>query len=155
MSNRSPEKSEGDSQLHALLERKLTIYHQYLNLTKRIRNIFDGGDREKLRATVSERRNVIKKANRIDATLQKIFQKGRMDISLLSQNIRRQYDKQMQELRRVIQAIEPIDRELLVLVSSETGELKKELIKIRHFRKANKGYGKHRPVPSKFISVRN
>jgi hypothetical protein len=155
MNNRSAEKPGEDSQLHALLERKLTIYHQYLHLTKRIRNVFESGDREKLRATVSERRNVIKKADRIDVTLGKMFQKGRMDVSLLSQNLKRQHDKQMQKLRRVIEAIEPIDRELLVLVTSETGELKNELLKIRYFRKANKGYGKHRPVPSKFISLRN
>lgn len=155
MQDCSAEKAERERQLYGLLERKVTLCHHYFHLTQKIRQVFDRGDREKLRAAVSERRSAAKKVDRIDSALKKIFQNGRIDLSLVSQNIKQHLEHQMQKIQQVMAAIEPIDRELVVLVASETEELKSNLLRMRRIQKANAGYGRQRPAVSKFINVRN
>ena len=151
MRDHSAEKPAGDSPLHGLLEKKLTIYHRYFHLTKKIKNAFESGEREQLRSMVSERKNVIKKADRIDAALWRLSDKGVLPFA----NIIEKSGSQMQKLRQIVEAVDVIDSELLAMATSETEELKKALLKLRRIRKASRGYGSHLPPSSKFISIRN
>ncbi len=139
--------------IRSFLEKKLTLFNRYLSVTDRMKETLTKREGDELGALISERQSCINKINKIDVTMDKIIKAG-MAKTDIPQRLKELTAGYVESAKRILEVLEPLDKELVVIVKEESGSIKRELLKMRNVRKANRGYGQYRQNPSKFIDIR-
>ena len=154
--NRRPAANrEIDEKLYFLIEKKRALYYQYLRMTEKMRHSIEAGDINNLNGIISERKKCIRKVNRIDISVKKILKDACAMWDRLPLRIDSMIDDRTADLKEIAASIKSLDADLILAAQSASDVLKKDLLKIRNLRRANKNYGPHRIHSSKFVDIRN
>lgn len=138
-----------------LLEKKHAIFQTYLSISRKLKNVLGEGKEKALRKLLSERRYCIKQIQNIDGAIGEIIGSVGDLMSRVPEKGKTQARRLLDNIRALMETIAPLDREVMVIVKSESNTLQAELLKIRHSRMATKGYGNKTAGPPRFFHLRS
>jgi len=137
-----------------LLERKLTLFSRYLSVTEKMKAALGEKEESSLGSLIPIRQDLIHKIDKIDLAI-----KGTMPIipdrnSLISENFKGMTAGYLRKLKTIMDTVEPLDRDLMVMVKREGDSIKTDLLRKQKVRQAAKGYGSFKQNHAKFLDTR-
>lgn len=144
-----------EKEICTFLERKLAHFKQYLSITEGMKQAL--GNKEEsnnLDSLISKRQNCIKKIERIDLLIDKAIKTSSNKLSKISDKYKRLIDGYLSNIKKIMTTVHLMDRELMVMVKQEGEGIKKEVLKMRKFGQAARGYRGSTGYPAKFLDTR-
>lgn len=137
------------------LEKKLAHFKQYLFVTEKMKQAF-GNEEEinNLDGLISKRQGCIKNIDRIDLSIKKIIKGGSGSLSRVSKKYKEMIDGYLSKIREIMTTVALMDKEIMVMVKQEGEGIKKEVLKIRNFKQAARGYGGSTGYTARFLNTR-
>ena len=135
----------------SFLAEKLALFNRYLSITERMKKTLKDEDARNFKAFVSERRACIDRIEKIDLYTKKIITQNAGSLSNISERFKRTIDSHQKDIKSVIEAIGPIERDLTGMVRQEGKRLKAELLRMRTGRHAVRNYKKGTAEPPRFL----
>lgn len=136
-----------------LLEKKLALFNRYLTITERMRDAFIDNSGQDPRPFISKRQACIGNIGRVDASLQKISERGPDPLHHISGKCRASIDGYLKRLRSTMGAAELMDRELMGMVKGHSEDIRSELVELQKVRQAARGYGDKVKSPPRFLDT--
>ena len=123
----------------SFLEKKLSLFQQYLSVTNRIKEAFIEGGKGNPGIFIAERQGLINGIEKINAAMKRVSEKenGRQSVS---EKNREKIEAHLQDIRKLMETVKPIDQELITMVGRAEEEAKRSLLKMRNARQAVSGY---------------
>lgn len=154
----------------SFLEKKLTLFNRYLSITKRMKETLRGREAGNPGVFISERQDCIDKIENIDSSIEKIIKEGSDNLSQISDQVNTPtqtlppqgggegggeglIDSYLAKIKSIMEKADLIDRELMVMVKDEGQSIKTELLKMRNFRQAARGYKKEKRFSPRFLDT--
>ncbi|MFH1351131.1 MAG: hypothetical protein ABII26_09355 [Pseudomonadota bacterium] len=141
-------------EIRTFLERKLSLFGQYLSETRRMKEGFTDNKAINLERSLSKRQNLIHKMNQIDSSLEKLMKAGANKLHLVPGNLMVVIETYLRELKDMIETVAHMDREIMVAVRAESEGIKKELLRMRKGRLAARGYRQKEGYAPRFLETR-
>ena len=136
------------------LEKKIALFKQYLAITERMQVILNDSENRKFGSLISKRQDLIHKIEINDVSMQRLVQSIPDRYHLLSGKFKSFIDNHLKTLKNVMEAVEPLDRELMAVVKQEGECIKTNLLGMRKVQQATKGYGSNLRHPPRFLDTR-
>jgi len=137
------------------LERKLAHFKQYLSITERMKQAFGNKEEiDNIGGMISQRQGCIKNIDRIDLSIKKIIKEGSGRLSRVSNKYKGMVEGYLSKIRDIMTTVDLMDRELVVMVKHEGESVKTEVLKMRKFGQAARGYRGSTGYPAKFLDTR-
>ena len=138
-----------EKEIYSLLEKKLSLFQSYLSVTKRIGEAFVEDGNGNPGAFIAERQGLIDQIEKIDSSMKKVIRGGE---SPMSAGIKlEKIETRLQDIRNLMEEVQPIDEALIAMVQREEEEAKGALLKMRQSRQAVNGYQRIGKYPPKFF----
>ncbi len=137
------------------LERKLAHFKQYLSITEKMKQAF--GNKEEINnlgSLISRRQGCINNIERIDLSIGKILKKGSSKLSSISNKYKRMIDGYLSKIKDIMTTVDLMDKEIMVMVKQEREGVKTEVLKMRNFKQAARGYGGSTGYTARFLDTR-
>lgn len=144
---------EGGGEILSLLEEKIPLFHRYLSVTENMKEAFGDDGKGNIGNFLSERQDVIQKINEIDSSIEKVMEGVPDQPTGGFGECRELIDTRLQDIRLVIETVDPIERELIIMVKGETESVKRSLLEMRNTRQAVNGYQKTGSSSPKFFDT--
>ena len=145
--------TDAGREMCSFLEKKLTLFNQYLSITKRMKATLQDKEAGNLGVFISERQGCISKIEGIDGSMEKIIKEGSDKLSHISDKCRGLIDGCLRNIKGIMEEIDLMDREFMVMVKEEGEGMKTELLKLRNVRQAAKGYIKEKGFSPSFLDT--
>ena len=134
----------------SFVEEKFSLFTRYLSITERMKEGLNDKEADTLDGILSERQNCINKIEKIDLSLKKIGgEKGKS----LGDTFKGLIDGYLKDIKSVMEAVGPLERELMVMVKEEGEGIKFELLKMRKVRQAGRGYRRESGYRPRFLDT--
>ncbi|MBW1707312.1 MAG: hypothetical protein JRJ86_19485 [Deltaproteobacteria bacterium] len=133
----------------SVLEKKLSLFKRYLSVTKKMEETLKDKKESNLGSLVSERQDCINKIDKINTpTLPSPLEgEGLSEGEGLINGY-------LKDIRNIMEAIAPIDREIAVMVREEGESIKTELLNMRNVRQAAQGYKNEGTYSPRFLDMK-
>ena len=146
--------NEGE-EICTFLERKLAHFKQYLSITEKMKQAFGNKeDISNLGSLISRRQGLVHKIERIDMSIGKVLKKGSRKLSRISNKYKDMIDGYLIKIRDVMTTVDLMDKEIMVMVTHEGQGIKTEVLKMRNFREAARGYRGSSGYTARFLDTR-
>jgi hypothetical protein len=145
---------DAEKEIFTFLERKLGFFSQYLSVTERMKAALEKKEAGNLGSLISKRQDLIHKIEINDVSMQRLVQSIPDRYHLLSGKFKSFIDNHLKTLKNVMEAVEPLDRELMAVVKQEGECIKTNLLGMRKVQQAAKGYGSNLRHPPRFLDTR-
>ena len=145
---------ESNKIICSFLEKKVSLFNQYLSITERMKEALRNKEESKLEGFLSKRQGCISKIERIDLSIKKIVKAGLSNLTNISNKYKMVIDSYLSDIRNIMTTVDLMDRELMVIVKEEGESIKAELLKMRNVRQAARGYRKDFRCPARFLDTR-
>jgi F0F1-type ATP synthase membrane subunit b/b' len=137
------------------LEKKLMQFKQYLSFTEKLKHVMCGKEINKnLSGLISKRQTCIGAIEKINASLEKIVEKGSAGLSDIQKQYKSMIDNYMSRIKDIMIQIELMDKHLAAIVVERRDGIKTELLKIQNMRQAARGYKSDMKCPARFLDTR-
>ena len=161
---------DAGKEICSFLKKKLALFNQYLSITKRMKETLRNKEARNPGVFISERQSCIKRIERIDVSMDKIIKASSDKPYRISDKVdtptqtlplegegegggERLINSYLAKIKGIMETIDPIDRELMVMVKEEGGVIKKELLKMRNHRQAAQGYKKEKGYSPRLLDA--
>jgi hypothetical protein len=137
------------------LDRKLAHFKQYLSITEKMKQAF--GNKEDISnfgSLVSRRQGLVNKIESIDMSIGKILKKGSRKLSRVSNKYKCIIDGYLSKIRDIMTTVDLMDKEIMVMVTQERQGIKTEVLKMRNFKEAARGYRGSSGYTARFLDTR-
>jgi len=134
------EEIDPGKEICSFLEEKLSIFSQYLSITRRMMEELQQKETANLGGLVSKRQNCINRIQAIDMSIEEVIKASANKIHFISSKFKETIDSRLNNLRGVMESVALFDREILVTARAENESIKAELLRMGNVRKAMKGY---------------
>jgi len=148
-------KDVNEEEICTFLDRKLAHFKQYLSITEKMKQAF--GNKEEINnisGLISRRQGLVNKIKSIDMVIGKILKKGSRKLSRNSNKYKDMIDSYLIKIRDVMTTVEFMDKEIMVMVKQEGQGIKTEVLKMRNFKKAARGYRGSSGYTARFLDTR-
>ncbi|MBW1614538.1 MAG: hypothetical protein JRJ57_11335, partial [Deltaproteobacteria bacterium] len=130
-----------EEEICTFLDRKLAHFKQYLSVTEKMKQSFSNKEEiRNLGSLISRRQGLVNKIESIDMSIGKILKKGSRKLSRNSNKYKDMIDSYLIKIRDVMTTVDFMDKEIMVMVKQEGQGIKTEVLKMRNFKKAARGY---------------
>jgi len=136
-----------------LLERKLAFFSQYLSVTERMQAALGAKEEGSLGSLIATRQDLIHKIDKIDLAIERTMPPSPDERHLISEQFKELIAGYLGKLKSVMDTVEPLDRDLVVMVQQEGAGIKTDLLQRQKVRQAFKGYGSYGKYPAKFLDT--
>nr|MBC8359974.1 hypothetical protein [Candidatus Desulfatibia profunda] len=143
-----------EKEIFTFLERKLGLFSQYLSVTERMQAALEKKEAGNLGSLISKRQDLIHKIETHDKSMQRFVQTIPDRHHLIPEKFKGLIDNYLKTLKNVMEAVEPLDRELMEVVKQEGECIKTDLLGMRKVQQAAKGYGNNLRHPPRFLDTR-
>ncbi|MGD9243984.1 MAG: hypothetical protein PVH36_03580 [Desulfobacterales bacterium] len=146
--------NEGD-EICTFLERKLAHFKQYLSITEKMKQA--SGNKEgisNLGSLISRRQGLVNKIESIDMSIGKILKEGSRKLSCISNKYKGMIDGYLSKIRDIMTTVDLMDKEIMVMVTQERQGIKTEVLKMRNFKEAARGYRGSSGYTARFLDTR-
>ena len=144
---------DAGKEICSFLEKKLSLFNRYLSITKRMKEALKKKGAGNPGVFISERQDCIDKIEKIDSSIEKIIKASADKLNHISDKFKGLIDSYLAKIKSIMETIDPIDRELMVMVKKEGEGIKHELIKMRNVRQVARGYRKERRFSPRFLDT--
>lgn len=138
----------------SFLEKKLALFSQYLSITERMRETIINNKEDNLAGFFKQRQDYMNKIDKIDRSIEETVKAYGEHFKYVSNQLRGSIDSYIQYIRRVMDALAPIEREVMVMVKAESERVKMDLLRRRNVRNAVKGYRNDARYSARFLDTR-
>ena len=130
--------SSKEKDICSYLEKKLSLFQQYLTVTNRIKDAFVAEGKGNPGVFIAERQGLIDGIEKIDSAMKRVIEEdGRQSVS---EKNREKIETYLQDIKKLMETVKPIDEELITMVGREEEEARMSLLKMRNARLAVNGY---------------
>ena len=130
--------SSKEKDICSFLEKKLSLFQQYLSVTNRIKDAFVAEGKGNPGVFIAERQGLIDGIEKIDSAMKRVIEEdGRQSVS---EKNREKIETYLQDIKKLMETVKPIDEELITMVGREEEEARMSLLKMRNARLAVNGY---------------
>lgn len=136
-----------------LFEKKLTLFSRYLSATEKMKTVLGENQASELARLIIQRQGLIHKIDKTDLAMKQAFSVRPDKHHYISNKFNGLIAGYLKKLKGIMEKIEPLDRELTVLVEQEGQGTKADLLKKQKVRQAVKGYGSFKTYPAKFLDT--
>jgi hypothetical protein len=146
--------NEGE-EICTFLDRKLAHFKQYLSITEKMKQAF--GNKEDISnfgSLVSRRQGLVNKIESIDMSIGKILKEGSRKLSCISNKYKGMIDGYLSKIRDIMTTVDLMDKEIMVMVTQERQGIKTEVLKMRNFKEAARGYRGSSGYTARFLDTR-
>ena len=147
------QKIDTEEKICSFLEKKSVLFKRFLSLTQRMKAVLTHTQEGNLGRLIAQRQDCLHKIEKIDTSLKGFVPKGSDIRGYISGKLNRLVGFHLQTLRYIMELLEPLDREVMVLVKQERENIKTELLRQRNFRQAARGYNHSVRYPAKFLDT--
>ena len=144
---------DAGNEICAFLEKKIALLKQYLSITEKMRDPHRNNDDSSLEGLISKRHECINRIEKIDLSMGKIVKEGSYKLSRISNKFKVLIDNYLSNIRDILTTVEPLDRELMVMVKEEGESIKTELLKMQNVRQVTRGYKKEKRCTPRFLDT--
>ncbi len=137
-----------------LLEKKLGLFKGYLSLTERMKEAIGSDiDKSKIPVVLYKRRDCINNIDTIDGSIKKLIKARKFDNSSYhaSERLRETIDPYLKDIKKIMELICHLDKELLVMAREETEHFQAKLLQMSRFRQGVNGYRKWGKFSPRFL----
>lgn len=145
---------EAGKKICSFLEKKLALVKQYLAITERMKEAIINDKEDNLSGFIKQRQEYMKKIDKIDRSIADTIKAYGEHFKSVSNRFRGSIDSHIQHIRRVVEAVAPIEKEVMMMVKAESESVKTDLLKRRHIRHAVKGYRNGLGPHARFLDTR-
>lgn len=142
---------EREKEICSLLEKKLSLFQSYLSVTKRMKRAFVDEEKGTHEVFLAERQGLIDRIEEIDSSMEKVIKSGEPQTGFGGD--RETIETRLQDIKTLMEAVKPMDEELIVMVRGEEEQAKRSLLKMRGTRQAVSGYQRMGKSPPKFFDT--
>ncbi len=135
--------------LNALYRQELRNYQRLLELTHRLEKVDEFERPQDLESILSEREKILAKISACEERIRPL----REELNELSDRQQQRLAGITDEIRDTIKEIINLDERIVAKLSAEKGDVSSKLARVRHGRKALKGYAPRRTIP-RFLDKR-
>jgi len=152
------------------LEKKLTLFDQYLSITERMKATFRNKEAGNLGVLISERQGCITKIEGIDTSMEKVIKESPDKLSQISDQVNTPtqtlplqgggegggeglVDSCLMKIKGIMEKIDLIDQEFMAMLKEEGEHVRTELLKMRNVRQAGRGYKRERGFSPRFLDT--
>jgi hypothetical protein len=146
--------NEGE-EICTFLDGKLAHFKQYLSITEKMKQAF--GNKEEINnisGLISRRQGLVNKIESIDMSIGKILKKGSRKLSRVSNKYKGMIDGYLSKIRDIMTTVDLMDKEIMVMVTQERQGIKTEVLKMRNFKEAARGYRGSSGYTARFLDTR-
>lgn len=136
-----------------LLERKLAVFSQYLSVTERMQAALGDNQESNLESLVAARQDLIHKIDTIDLAIKRTTPTDPDERHLIPEQFKELIAGYLNKLKSIMDTVEPLDRDLMVMVQQAGASIKTGLLKRQKVRQAFKSYGGSNKYPAKFLDT--
>jgi len=144
-----------EKHVHSLFAKKLSMLKRYRLITRKMRDNIKSRAEVDLKTLVLERESCIRGIESIDSRLEKLFKSGREESPRASdardiqeddygigkpRNLKDVAYGYLSDIKSLLQAIAPVEKELVALVAEEKEKVKRDIIRMRDSRDAASRY---------------
>lgn len=137
-----------------LLERKQTLFSQYLSTTEKMKAALGNNEESNLEQLLSTRQDLIYKIEKIDLAIKRTMPTSPDRHNLISEKFKELIANLLNKLKSIMERVEPLDKELMAMVQQEGESTKTSLLRKQKVRQAMRGYGSFNKYPAKFLDTR-
>ena len=173
-----PKVKDAVKEICSLLEKKLALFKQYLSITEQLKESIGNKEDGDLGALLSERQGCIKEIEGIDLSMEKVVKANFDRVCQISDQVNTHtqthplacdelsrvegggedggeglIDSYLMKIKRIMEAIDPIDGELVVMVKEEGERIKREILKMRDVQRVARGYRRAKGVFPRFLNT--
>jgi len=136
-----------------LLERKLILFRRYLSTTQKMKAALGDNEESNLGSLISIRQGLIHKIEKIDLAIKRAMPTSPDKRNLIYKKFKGLIANLLDKLKSIMERVEPLDRDLVVMVQQEGAGIKTDLLQRQKVRQAFKGYGSYGKYPAKFLDT--
>ena len=127
-----------EKEICSFLEKKLSLFQQYLSATKRIKEAFVDGEKGNPGDVIAERQGLIDRIEKIDSSMGKAIKGGEPQTGLGT--YRETIETRLQDIKTLMETVKPMDEELIAIAQREEEQAKRSLLRMRSTRQGVNGY---------------
>lgn len=146
---------ESNKIICSFLEKKVALFNQYLSITERMKETLRNKEESKLEGFLSKRQDCISKIERIDLSIKKIVKAGLSNLANISNRYKMVIDSYIADIRSIMTTVDLMDRELMVIINTESRSLKTGLLRFQHSKQAARGYKPKVGYSSRFLDIKS
>ena len=140
-----------EKEICLLLEKKLSLFQNYLSVTKRIKEAFMDEGKGNPGGFIAERQGLIGRIEKIDSSMEKVIKGGEIQTGFGRD--RETIETRLQDIKILMERVKPIDEALIAMVRGEGEQAKRSLLKMRRSRQAIGGYQRMGKSSPKFFDT--
>jgi hypothetical protein len=142
---------EREEEICSLLEKKLSLFQNYLSVTKRIKEAFMDEGKGYPGGIIAERQGLIDRIEKIDSSMEKVIKGGEIQTGFGRE--RETIETRLQDIKTLMETVKPLDEALIAMVRGEGEQAKRSLLKMRRSRQAVSGYQRIGKSSPKFFDT--
>lgn len=146
---------ESNKIICSFLEKKVALFNQYLSITERMKETLRNKEESKLEGFLSKRQDCISKIERIDLSIKKIVKAGLSNLANISNKYKMVIDSYLADIRSIMTTVDLMDRELMVIINTESLGLKTGLLRFQHSKQAARGYEPKGGYSPRFLDIKS
>ena len=127
-----------EKEICSFLEKKLSLFQQYLSVTKKIKQAFVDDGKGNPGVFIAERQGLIDRIEKIDYALDKVIKSE--ESQTVSGAFSETIETRLQDIKALMERVRPIDEELIAMVGEAEEHAKRSLLEMRRSRQAVNGY---------------
>jgi len=143
-----------EKEICSYMEKKLHMFNRYLSITRHMKKNFDPKKGDSLDLLLRERKHCMDHIESIDASIHKIARTGPDGFFDFFGQPNGLMESYLKNLKGVMETIDIMDRDLMVSVREEAEDIQGELLKMRTFQQAARGYKMGKRHLPRFLDTR-
>ena len=133
----------------SLLDKKLSLFEEYLSVTKKIKDAFVDEGNGNPGVFLAERQGLIDRIEKIDYAMDKVINSGESQTGF--GGFRETIETRLQDIKALMERVKPMDEALIAMVQEAEEASRGVLLKMRRSRQAVNGYHRMEKSTPKFL----